>query len=208
MPSTLSVSDCISFGWKTFKSRPWFFVGTIVIYAIVQTVLSGIQDALDLAGILISIIAGMLFYMGFLTLYLKAHDNAAAAKFSDFWNPAPFWNYLGISILLFLIVFVGLILLVVPGIIFALMFSFAGFLVVEKGMNPVKALKESARLTKGNRWKLFLLGLALLGLTILGMIPLFLGLLVVGPIAMFASIHAYRVLSGTQEMPAVSPAQS
>ena len=46
-------------------------------------------------------------------------------------------------------------------------------------------------------WKLFLLGCAVLLLAIVGMIPLLLGLFVVAPVAMLASIHAYRKLTGS-----------
>lgn len=209
MPNKLSVSECFSFGWNTFKSRPWFFVATILIYAVGQMILSGIQDALDWVGVILSIIGGTLLYMGLLNVYLKAHDNAQGAQYKDFWHPAPFVNYLLLTILLFIIVGIGFVLLIVPGIILALMFSFSGFLVVEKGMGPIAALKESARRTKGNRWKLLLLGLAATLLTILGMIPLFLGLLVVGPIAMLASVHAYRTLSGSaHEVVVETPLQS
>lgn len=196
MPNnTLSVHDCLAFGWRTFKSRPWFFVGTFLLYAVAQIALSIVQKAMPgILSFLLSLIVSTLLYIGLITIYLKAHADPMSPRFSDFWRPAPFWNYLGASILLGIIVVVGLILVVVPGIIAALAFALTGYLVVDKGMNPIAALKESAKLTKGNRWKLFLLGLAVLGLSLLGMIPLFLGLLVVGPVSMLAGIHAYRAL--------------
>jgi uncharacterized membrane protein len=84
----------------------------------------------------------------------------------------------------------------------------AGFLVIEKNMKPIEALKESARMTKGSRWKLFLLGLALTGLTILGMIPLMLGLFIAAPLSMLALVHAYRTLSGGAMMPVVEKVET
>ncbi len=207
MTNTLSVKSCLSFGWNTFKSRPWFFVGTFVIYALAQILLSSVQKSMPgIVSFLLSLIVSTLLYIGLITIYLKAHTSAMAPQYKDFWRPAPFWRYLGASVLLGLIVVVGVILLVVPGIYAALAFAFTGYLVVDKGMNPIAALKESARLTKGNRWKLLLLGLAILGLTILGMIPLFLGLLVIGPVSMLAGIHAYRTLEQAQGAAPVAPA--
>ena len=195
MTSTLSVKECLSFGWRTFKARPWFFVGTFLIYAVIQGIMSSIQQNMPgLVSFLLSLIVSTLLYIGLITIYLKAHADAKAPQYADFWHPGTFWKYLGASLLLAVIVIVGLILLIVPGIIAALALSFTGYLVVDKGMNPIAALKESARLTKGNRWKLFLLGLAIFGLSILGMIPLFLGLLIVGPVSMLAGVHAYRML--------------
>ncbi len=200
-----TISECLAFGWRTFKSRPWFFAGTIVVYAIAQIIIAGIQESLGFPGFLLSIIISTLFYIGFVTLYLKAHDAPATVNLNSLWNPKPFWNYLGVSILVGLIVIVGLILLIVPGIILGIMFSLAGYLTIEKGLNPIAAMKESARLTRGHRVKLFLLGLSIVGLTILAMIPLFLGLFIMAPIAMLAGIHAYRALLNA---PTVSPAAS
>ncbi len=208
MNSTLSVKECLSFGWRTFKARPWFFVGTFVIYMVIQIALSSVQKSLPgFVSFLLSLIVSSLLYIGLISIYLKAHADVMAPQFSDFWKPAPFWRYLGASILLAIIVLVGLVLLIVPGIILALALSFTGYLVVEKGLNPIAALKESMRLTKGNRWKLFLLGLAIFVLTVIGMIPLFLGLLVIGPVSMLAGVHAYRSLE-RPVAPAPVPAAS
>ena len=193
--NTLSVKECLSFGWKTFKARPWFFVGTFAFYAAIQIVLSYLQKILPgFVSFLLSMISSTLLYIGLITIYLKAYADPKSPQFSDFWRPELFWRYLAASLLLAVIVIVGLILLIVPGVFLALAFAFTGYLVVDKGMNPVAALKESARITKGSRLKLLLLGVILVILTILGALPLFLGLLVIGPVSMLAGIHAYRVL--------------
>lgn len=195
--SSLLVTDCIKFGWNTFRARPWFFVMTIAIYVVIQGVVALVENgAPNFITFLLSVVVSTLLYSGMIAVYLKAHDNVSFPQLKDLWNPKPFVNYLLLSILLAVIIVAGLILLVVPGVIFALMFSMAGFLVIEKNMNPLEALKESARLTKGYRVKILLLGFALLGLTILGIIPLMLGLLVVAPLSMLALVHVYRTLSG------------
>lgn len=191
----LSVRECLRFGWSSFKANPWMFVGTTALIAVIQILIGSIQDALDFLGALISLVLSTLLYTGILHMYLKAHDDPKSIKVNDLWNPAPFWHYLGLSLLLLVIVGLGLILLIVPGIILALVFFASGYLVVDKRLNPIQALKESARLTKGNRWKIFLLGLSIAVLMIIGMIPLFLGLLVTAPIAAMASVHAYKQLS-------------
>jgi len=66
-----------------------------------------------------------------------------------------FWPIIGISILMMLGLAVGFVLLIVPGIILALMWSAAfGICVIEK-IGPIKSLGRSAFLTKGHRWSLF-----------------------------------------------------
>ena len=68
-------------------------------------------------------------------------------------------------------------------------------LVIDKGLPPIEALRESARLTKGKRWKLLGFAVCMILLNILGAIALGVGLLVSMPISMLATMRAYRALS-------------
>ncbi len=192
----ISVKESLLFGWNTFKSRPWFFVGVILLLFVIQMLVSALQNALPgFLGFVISLVASTLLYSGILHLFLKAHDDVASARYHDLWYPKPFLNYFGVSLLLMVIVGIGFLLLIIPGIILGLMFFAAGYLVIDRGLNPIEALKESARITKGSRVKLLLLFLAMAALSILAMLPLFLGFLVVGPIVALAGVHAYRTLA-------------
>lgn len=196
MTTSFTVKELLSFGWTAFQKRPWFFVGTVLVYAIIQFVLGALQEAMPGAvSFLLSFFVSTLISLGLMSVYLKAHEDTAAPTLKDLWNPAPFWRYLGASILIALAVGVGLLLLIVPGIIVALGLSMGGYLVIDKGYGPIKALKESWAMTRGSRVKLFLFALAVLALGIIGAIPFGLGLLVVAPVTMLATVHAYRTLA-------------
>lgn len=200
MNNTLIVKDCLKHGWNTFRTRPWFFVGVTVLIAVIQMISSGIQSGIpDIAGFFLSVIISTLLYSGVIALFLKAEGDAHAPSLNDLWNPEPFWRYLGTSVLVMVAVVVGFVLLIIPGIFFAIIFSFAGYLAVDKKMSPIAAMKESMRMTKGNRWKILLLGIAIFILSFIGALPLLLGLLVVVPVAMIANLHAYRVLQNVPE---------
>lgn len=56
-------------------------------------------------------------------------------------------------------------------------------------------MKESWRITKGHKWQLLLLFLALLLVNLLGLLALFVGIFVSVPITMLAFAHAYRTLA-------------
>jgi len=58
------------------------------------------------------------------------------------------------GVLALLAMYGGLLLLVVPGVIFGLMFSLAVPVVMAESLGPVKALGRSRALTKGHRWRL------------------------------------------------------
>lgn len=206
---TLSARACIRYGWETFKKRPWFFIGAVVVYFIVLFALDAASSSLfsktlglTWVAVLVNWAIEVLASIGLISFMLKAHDNPAGAQLSDLWNPQPFWRYLGAYILLILIVLGGFILLIVPGIIWAIMFGFAMYVVIDRGKGPMEALRESARITKGHRWMLLRLGVLSALVALLGIICLAVGILVAIPVTTLASVHAYRMLSASAAEPA------
>jgi uncharacterized membrane protein len=201
-----TVGSTIGFGWETFKKRPWFFVGASVVIAIGYIVAGSISSAIDgmlggsleeptLLGNLVNYVLGVLISMGVTAFYLAAHDNPETAELSALWHPQPFWKFLGTSILVTLAIGIGFVLLIVPGIIAMLFFLFSTFIVIDRELGPIEAMKESMRITEGYRWPLlgFIVLLALI--IIAGALALGVGLLVAMPVATLAFAHAYRVLS-------------
>ena len=57
-----------------------------------------------------------------------------------------------------------------PGIIFAFVFGFYGFVIAERGdgVGVIESLKRSADLTRGHRWQLFGLGIVLFLINLVG----------------------------------------
>jgi uncharacterized membrane protein len=201
---TFSISDAIKFGWETFKKRPGLLIGAFFITSIFQGGFRG-QFTFDHAPsgemtftflilFLVSIAVTTLAEIGMTTFAIRAHDNVETVVFKDIWNPKPFWYYLGMKILVGIIVLAGIILFIIPGIIAAIGLMFAPYLVIDKGLGPVEAMKESWRITMGHKWHLFLFGLALAGINILGLLALVVGLLVSVPVTILAVAHMYRLL--------------
>jgi uncharacterized membrane protein len=205
-----STGAAIRFGWETFKRRPWFFVGSTFLILLASGLANGLTSGIDAAftgspeepsiiGTVVNFARGTLISMGATAFYLAAHDNPDTADLSLLWHPRPFWKFLGASILLSLAVAIGLVLLIVPGIIFGLMFMFATFVVIERELGPIDAMNESNRLTRGHKWQLFGFVLVLLLINLLGLLALVVGILVSIPVSTLAFVHAYRVLGGKAE---------
>ncbi len=207
MPA-LPIGDCIKFGWETFKRRPWILIGAFALVILVSAIPSILTPhpevvqgqpppppspfaiVMGLIGIVVNILVGL----GLTTFFLRAHDRISGVTIGDLWNPEPVWRFIGAELLAFLIIFVGLLLLVVPGIIASLGLGFTPYVVVDRGLGPVESLKESWRITNGNKWRILLFGLALLGINIIGVLLLGIGVLASAPISMLALVHAYRFL--------------
>jgi uncharacterized membrane protein len=202
-----STGSALRFGWETFKKRPWFFVGSTVVILLASGLIDAFTNAIDAAvvgssetpsviGTVINLGLGTLLGMGATAFYLAAQDNPETVDLSLLWHPQPFWKYLGASILYALAFVAGLVLLIVPGIIFALMFMFTTFIVIDRELGPIEAMKESNRITHGHKWTLLGFALMLVLINLLGVLALVVGLLVSIPVSSLAVAHAYRVLAG------------
>ena len=95
--------------------------------------------------------------------------NRSNPKFSDLWY--GFNNILkaiGVTLLVGIIVSIGTILLIIPGIILSFMYSQAYYIMAENPeMSIIDCLKEISRIMKGHKMDLFVLELSFLGWVIL-----------------------------------------
>ena len=75
------------------------------------------------------------------------------------------------------IVSIGIFLFVVPGIVFACRLAFVKYLVLDRKLEPVEAVKESWRMTKGHAGKIFWMGFLAFPILIAGLICLGVGVI-------------------------------
>jgi uncharacterized membrane protein len=120
-----------------------------------------------------------------------------------------FQNYVNAvlaNILVYFIIAIGFVLLIVPGIIFACKLAFVPYLVVERKMIAVEAVKESWRMTSGHALTIFLIGLLSIPIAMAGLLCFIVGII---PAVMwirltFASL--YHAVSENAEVRAQQPA--
>jgi len=186
-----------------------------------------------LFGLLLTAIQ-ILARMGKTNLVLRAHENVEKLSIRDIWKPHPFWRFVGGTILQGLITLgpaalIGLIwmvmilssasvgtpvsilgLLFIAGIIWAIIagirLMFVNYLIIDKGLGPIEALRESVHITQGHMFDLFVFCVALFGINLLAVLPFFLFisminifavlflvlLLVSVPVSLFAVVYVYR----------------
>ena len=123
------------------------------------------------------LIAGPVEY-GTASAYLKAaRGDKLEVKdmFAAFQN---YWNAVLANLLVDIIILVGFIFLIVPGIIFACKLAFVHYLVVDEKMEAIEAVKESWRLTNGHAWEVFLIGLASVPIGIAGLLCFGVGIII------------------------------
>ena len=197
MNNTFSIRESFSFAWNVFTKRPWFLIGvmfaTFVVFALISKVFPTDQGG-NIVFTLVNLVIGIFIDMALIAFALAAHENVHTVTWKSVWMPQLFWKYLGASILMGIIVVVGLVLLVIPGLIAAFGFMFTKYLVVDRKLGPVEALKESWRITKGHKLHLLGFGFVAIVFNLIGAIAIGIGLLVTVPLTMLASAHIYRTL--------------
>lgn len=87
-------------------------------------------------------------------------------------------NAVAASLLVGVIVVVGLIFLIVPGIIFACKLAFVPYLIVDRKLDAATAIRESWRMTRGYALDVFLIGLLSIPIFIAGLIAFGLGVII------------------------------
>lgn len=206
-----STDEAIRFGWNTMKSNLGFFIGLLIvvglIYSVPDIILELVTKDAPILSIIIWIVSwilSILVSMGLIKISLRFCDNEKA-RFSDLFSQYPlFFKYLFGSILYGLIVLAGLILLIIPGIIWGIKFRFYDYFIIDKKLGPIEALKRSSAITKGTKWNLFLFGLLLGLIDVLGFLFLLIGLFATIPTTMVAMAFVYRKLLAQAEITPVS----
>jgi len=201
MTNKFIISEAVQFGWNTTKSNIGFFIGLLIVAGLIQYIPDIIAttieaDAPFLSSIILiaSYVLSMIVMMGLIKIFLRFCDGEKGG-FSDLLSCYPlFFKYLVGSILYGLIVSLGLILLILPGIIWAIKFYFFDYLIIDKGLGPIDALEKSSEITRGVKLDLFTFGILLGLLNLLGLLCLLVGLFVTIPVTMVATAFVYRKL--------------
>jgi len=196
-----SKGEAIRFGWEIMKSNLWFFIGLLILTGLLSTVFNNIAKEISKTNIFLRLIFSiadfillLVIQLGLVKIALRFCDNEKG-RFADLFSQYRLiFKYLIGLILYALIVLGGLILLIIPGVIWAIKFQFFSYFIVDKGLDPIEALKRSSAITKGVKWDLSLFDLLLGLINLLGAICLLIGLFATIPTIMVATAFVYRKL--------------
>lgn len=199
-----SIQEAFKLGWETFKKYPAYLIGIVLVAFIVSWIFSTITNNLSNGGMepnfmsslvyIVGMIVNMIISMGLAKISITL-ARGGKPTWEDLYNQYPkIINYLIASILFVLMVLVGLILLVVPGIYLAIRFHMYSYLIVDKNLGAIEALKQSSVITKGSMWNLFLFWIVSIIVVIIGAILFFVGLLVAVPVVLVAGGYVYNKL--------------
>ena len=135
--------------------------------------------------------------IGFASYFLRLADRGAPDLGQLFNYFRHFANALVLQLLTGFFVFLWTLLFIVPGVIAALRYSMAPYILAEHpDMSPMEALRLSKEMMKGNCGRLFCLHLSFIGWYILSAFTLFIGAFFLQPYVQTADAHFFNEVSG------------
>ncbi len=210
-----SKGEAIKFGWSMVKNNLIFFIGLFIADGLIYQLLEFISKSakenipvLSFVSDIFTLVIQIVIQMGLIKISLRIYDNLRgefADFFADLLSCLPlFFKYLSGIILYILIVLCGMVLLIIPGIIWSVKFSFFGYFIVDKGLGPIEALRRSSLITNGAKEDLLLFWLLISVVNFLGVLAFFIGLFVTIPITVVAIGFVYRKLLNKTESPQIT----
>jgi hypothetical protein len=137
----------------------------VILEAVLQ---QGVDSAIGADGFSgYSVIVGLLvypLYTAALILFLDARSRGEAPRARDLLAAALLqWpRFALLTALNTLLILIGISLYFLPGLWLMVVLAFGEYLLVLRGMAPLAAMKESARLSRGNFWRILLCILAVM----------------------------------------------
>lgn len=200
MENKFLVKEVLGFGWNAMKKYFLFFLVLLIAAFLIvitnQVVSKSVENNIlqTLVAVVIFFLINTVLNMVFIKASLQASNNEEPGSGDFFSFFRSYIDYLFASILYSLICAGGFLLLIIPGIIWSIQFSQFGYLIIDKGLNPIEALKKSSQITRGAKFALFKFYLWTILVIIAGALCLVIGLLAALPTVLVAWACVYRKL--------------
>jgi uncharacterized membrane protein len=204
-PTKVDVGAALTYAWQKFQQNagPLLLITLIIVVAYVVGIILSYSVDNTFGYIVFQVL--VFFAAQILTLGLyRAGLMVTAGE-----RPEPgrvfatdrLGDFILASILYSLIVTVGLILCIIPGIAAAIALYFYGFYVLDRGLGPTDSLRASYELVRANvgtvvvlllvAWLVYFVGILLCGI----------GVFVTAPVALIMVSYGYRILNNEPVAP-------
>ncbi|HNB24195.1 MAG TPA: YciC family protein [Candidatus Melainabacteria bacterium] len=216
-----AVDDVISTGWQITMSRFWPLIcilgvnGLVAALVPLASFVMGYNGTMTMSNIglqllmhFISAIIVLTVEIGMMNVFLLALDGQKVNADDCFKCIKFLPTYFAFVFLSRILIVLGYISFIVPGIILQISFQFAGYFILEKKMGPIAAMKASWAICEGARWQLILLALISYFINAVGFMCLLVGGIPAYLINGIANAATYRTLLANtpQFAEAIAPA--
>jgi len=214
MQNSFSIKEVLRSGYSLTKEHFFSLAGIMIVLFVFQAIVAIAVDERMFLQLLAQVFIMPGFSLATLSVFFRVADGQKPEFIHLYERFHHYFNFIVTNILYSLSVLVGVLLLVIPGIYFAIRLMFASTLVAEKNIDPMEALRLSGMVTKGLIWKLLGFNLLVGLINICGVLLLGIGLLFTIPMTGIAMLIVYKKLTHERlnaqhldETPVVTPMQ-
>lgn len=182
-------------GWEIFKSR----AGEFIVFAVIVAVVTTLFSRLNFIGSFAITAVVPPLYAGFVIVVFMLFKGREV-QFGDFFKGFNYFLPLVLaSIVMSILITLGMILLILPGIYLIVSYMFVSMLIIDYRMEFWQAMETSRKIVAKNWFSMFVFFLLLVVINLLGAMALGIGLLVTSPLCVCAVCVAYRDIVGLHE---------
>ncbi len=167
-------------------------IGLAVVVAVLFSALIPPLSILMIIGIMV---LGILVTIGVQIIYFKIVDNKPISIDDLFSGKDRIWAMIGTQLLVALGIVIGSILLIIPGLIFAVIAMFSSLVVIDKKVSGIEAISISMKLVRDNIALTLSLIVVMFVLNLIGTLLFGLAVLLTAPISAIILTYCYRKIS-------------
>ena len=212
---SVELSDILSESWQKTKGVKRYILGAGILMYIIAFVAIGVVSAITMvaigadpespgaAAILVQLVLQILFMAlilpfsaGIFVMCLK-QIQGVQPEFSDLFSCFnKTGKLLGCMVLMYIMIIIGYVLLVIPGIYLSFAYALAIPLIVDRDMGPWEALETSRKAITKHWLSVFLFFIVLTIIVMISMLPVMIGLIWSVPLMAIAMAMLYRDVFG------------
>lgn len=189
-----------SFNWNAgsldFGSSPALFGGGDMTALIIWAVVLSIVGFIMLLVLAFRIFLGYPLEIGGRKYFIQSQQEMVDMNLIGFaFNRARYWEIIKSMFWRALMNFLWYLLLIIPGIVMAYAYRMVPYILADNpNIGYKRALKLSTEMTRGHKFRIFVLDLSFIGWILLGVLALFIGVLFVMPYINATNAELYLVL--------------
>lgn len=200
---SIDLVQLFSFSYQQYTKYASFVIGAMLAFFVLAVMpqiyfmLNAPQNPTTTSQVtsLVLTLVQVFLSLGFTKIMLLLVQDKYVEVADMFNNFNIFLSYFVASFLYGIAVFLGILLLVIPGLFIAIRFQFYPFFIIEEGVSSFTALQKSYKLSQNLTLELFLLGIVVIALNALGILLLGVGIIFTYPLTTMATAIVFKGIS-------------
>jgi hypothetical protein len=188
----MQIGEVLQEAWEIFKKNPGKLISAYCVFLLINLVAGIVLRLISPIGDFLLYIVDIMVLAGVYYFYLEVYRDERASIFDIFYPIKEYFvRLLIMAFLKIVLISIGFVLFILPGIYLSVSFIFSELLIADKGFKSWGALDWSRKNVTKSWFSYFAFLLVLMFINILGLIPFGLGLLITGPLSLMAIVVAY-----------------